>query len=407
MEWRCSKCSHTWAATLYTRAILGCGCQRCSTTFSRIEARFYTEFKAHFEDTQWQYTAEGSLPEIDIFIPGLKLGIEVDGFRHKQRQEQDRLKNDTLTGAGLDLVRVRQDVLDPIQPCLTVDFGLDNRVIFSRFLEWATENVASLRDFAKGWLQRGEFLAEDHFQQLCVSASYPPEGESLMDHHAWVADVWSPENSLGPDAYHKKSHHVAKWICATNPGHLYEAKIADRARSGRTGCPFCKGPRISFERSLASLKPIVALQWDKDKNGKDASVVGASSDKKGWFICSAGHSYERRIASTKENTNNCTHCRLEAEKDKSLVQLFPFLLQDWDYPKNEAIGLDAQTVSALAQSRNAHWKCCKCEHEWEAQVQSRTRTKTRCPRSRFSHWTDKPARAGPNTPNSKKLRSMD
>ncbi len=409
VKWRCSKCSHTWSATPYTRAVLDCGCQRCSTTFSKIEARFYAEFAVHFADTQWQFTDGGTLPEIDIFIPSLRLGIEVDGFRHQDRHEQDRRKNDTLTEAGIDLIRVRQDVLSPIEPCMTIDFGLNNRVIFSRFLEWASENVLSLREFALSWLQQAEFHAEEHFQQLCVSSSYPPEGESLIDHHAWVADVWSPENSRGPDAYHKKSHHVVKWICATNRDHLYDASIADRARSGRSGCPFCKGPRISFERSLAALKPSVANQWDKWKNGKDASEVAASSDKKGWFICIEEHPYEARIASTKENANNCKVCRSEAKKDKSLARLFPFLLQDWDYPKNEAIGLDPQIVSAVAQSGNAYWKCCKCNHEWEAQVQSRTRAQTRCPNveCRFSHWTDKPARAGPNTPNRSKARLMD
>ncbi|UWM78896.1 zinc-ribbon domain-containing protein (plasmid) [Rhizobium sp. WSM4643] len=403
VKWLCPKCTHVWNATPYTRTNLGCGCRKCSTTFSRIEARFHAEVAARFADAASQFTDEGRLPEIDIFIPSLNLGIEVDGFRHKHRYEQDRRKNTVLAEAGIDLIRVRQDVLEPIEPCFTIDFGLDELVIFSKFQEWVFANVTKLRDFAGDWLSKGAFRAEDHYERLCASASYPPEGGSVSDHYPWVYDVWNPENRLGPDAFHVKSHRVVKWICAANPDHLYEASIADRMRSGRMGCPFCRGPRLTYERSLAAKKPSVAAQWDETKNVKPASDVAASSDGTAWFLCKEGHSYEARIASTKEEADNCTVCRAEKRKSKSLASQFPILLCDWERGKNEAIGLDPEITSAVSQSE-AHWKCYKCDHEWQAEVQSRTRAKTRCPNlsCRHSHWTDKPARAGPNTPNRSK-----
>ncbi|WP_428835374.1 zinc-ribbon domain-containing protein [Rhizobium leguminosarum] len=75
-------------------------------------------------------------------------------------------------------------------------------------------------------------------------------------------------------------------------------------------------------------------------------------------------------------------------------------------PRCEAFGQTClrRTITSAVSQSEAHWKCYKCDHQWKAEVQSRTRAQTRCPNvsCRHSHWTDKPARAGPNTPNRSK-----
>ena len=390
--WVCARCGHEWPATPYTRTRMGCGCNHCSRGSSRIELRLYAEFAASFPDALRRHTADRALPEMDIYLPGLDLAIEVDGgYYHRDRLDQDLIKNRKLKEAGIRLIRLRHHTLEPIDPCILVDLNLAQEEVFRRFLEWLAQAVPELSCFARerlaGDLLRGNAL----YDELTALMPLPPKGKSLPDIHPWVKDVWSPVNVLGPEYYTAGSKFRAGWLCPGNPDHAYEAEIASRVRNEEGGCPYCQGKKISPERSLAHLKPTIAAEWDALKNGKSATEIFANSSEFGWFICPEGHSWERRISDRKEDKphyGGCETCKELNARQGSLAALFPLLMRDWDYKSNADIGLDPWEIRPLS-NKKACWRCCECNHPWPAVVSSRVRQKTRCPNPacRHSHWT--------------------
>lgn len=98
------------------------------------------------------------------------------------------------------------------------------------------------------------------------------------------------------------------WKC--QKGHEWEASI-DSRNSGRS-CPFCSNNRIlEGHNDLLTTHPEIAEQWDYKKNKKSPSeVMAGSNNKKYWFICPKGHSYQATLLSRKNGTN-CPICAME------------------------------------------------------------------------------------------------
>ena len=64
-------------------------------------------------------------------------------------------------------------------------------------------------------------------------------------------------------------------------------------------------------------------------------------------------------------------------KHKSLAEENPNLLKEWDYEKNNEIGIYPDKVTACS-GRKVWWKC-KRGHEWQAGIGNRNRLKQGCP----------------------------
>ena len=93
-------------------------------------------------------------------------------------------------------------------------------------------------------------------------------------------------------------------------GHEWESTPKNRA-SGN-GCPFCSGriPIVGVN-DLQTLSPIVAKEWDYDKNkGLLPSDFTNGSSRKVWWKCSKGHSWKTSIAH-RTTGEGCPICRGE------------------------------------------------------------------------------------------------
>ncbi len=97
------------------------------------------------------------------------------------------------------------------------------------------------------------------------------------------------------------------WICSR--GHKYFASVNSRTSKGN-GCPYCSGHRVlKGFNDLASSDPNLASQWDKDKNGElTPEMVSKGSNKKIWWRCENGHSWDATVNSRK-SINDCPICR--------------------------------------------------------------------------------------------------
>ncbi len=105
----------------------------------------------------------------------------------------------------------------------------------------------------------------------------------------------STNSSLGlsPDALSPYTHKKASWKCS-KCGHVWIAEINSRSRG--TGCPNCKGEKISKAKeivkpgnSLAERFPEIAKEWHPYRNGNIApDTINSGSKRFVWWQCERG-----------------------------------------------------------------------------------------------------------------------
>lgn len=100
VHWVC-KMGHRWEATIDNRSGNRSGCPQCVPQSSRLELFLLAEMRTIFSDVAWRKKIDGR--ECDIFIPELRLGIEVDGgYWHADKAEQDNAKTAAMAKAGVN-----------------------------------------------------------------------------------------------------------------------------------------------------------------------------------------------------------------------------------------------------------------------------------------------------------------
>ena len=158
------------------------------------------------------------------------------------------------------------------------------------------------------------------------------------------------------------------WICER--GHHWRAAISMRTRS-LSGCPVCAGKQVlpGFN-DLASQKPALAAQWDAARNGTlTPEQVTPASNRKAWWRCEKGHSFQAVIAS-RANGSGCPYCTnkkvLAGFNDLATAE--PKIAAEWHPTRNGALTPGMVT----AGSRKKVWWQCSCGHIWSARIGART-----------------------------------
>ncbi len=120
--WQCKK-GHEWQVSPNSR-VKGTGCPFCnSVATSRLELRIYTELKSLFKDVRHREKIKRR--ELDVFLPELNLGIEIDGaYWHRDKDAKDLQKNHVFASAGVDVLRLREG-----------DFASSRQTIFASILK--------------------------------------------------------------------------------------------------------------------------------------------------------------------------------------------------------------------------------------------------------------------------------
>lgn len=196
-----------------------------------------------------------------------------------------------------------------------------------------------------------------------------------------VAAEWHPTKNghLSPTDVVAGSARKVWWKCPKGEDHEWEATLANRTHS-RSGCPYCRGFRVSVTNSLASRFPELAAEWHPTKNGElTPADVAYGSGRKVWWKCPNGDDHEF-IASpnTRTSYRGCPYCAgKRISETNSLESAFPEIAAEWHPIKNG--DLTPAKIVAGSQTK-VWWKCPKGEdHEWEATVSSRTRSGNGCP----------------------------
>ena len=126
-------------------------------------------------------------------------------------------------------------------------------------------------------------------------------------------------------------------------------------------------------KSLAFLNPEVAKQWDYEKNeGITPQEVFAKSGKKYHWTCDKGEDHQwEATADSRWRNRGCPYCSNQRlSKSQSLANLFPELLEEWNYQENSKL----PTEVSKGSNYKAHWQCKEnSKHRWQTFVCNRTR----------------------------------
>jgi hypothetical protein len=90
---------------------------------------------------------------------------------------------------------------------------------------------------------------------------------------------------------------------------------------------------ITSKNCLATVSPLLALEWDYQLNELKPEEVSRYSSKKVWWKCVKNHSWEQTISQREPNIcPYCTHQR--ASLEYCLFTTNPELMSQWDKIKN-------------------------------------------------------------------------
>lgn len=189
---------------------------------------------------------------------------------------------------------------------------------------------------------------------------------------------WEKNNVLGifPDKLTCGSSKKAWWKCL-KCGNEWMTKISHR-NSG-TKCRICNNIKLTTatkDKSLQTLFPIIAKEWNYKKNVITPDLVYPHSNKKYWWICNKNHEWQDTPSHRVERNNSCPICSnhqvLVGYND--LATTYPKLVSEWDWEKNDC----KLTEITYGSKKPINW-ICKRGHSWKAVVYSRTTNKRGCP----------------------------
>ena len=195
----------------------------------------------------------------------------------------------------------------------------------------------------------------------------------------YVSDIprllfqWDAEkNTLNPDEVTSGSNKKVWWLC--DKGHSWEASVKNRS-AGR-GCPYCSGRRVvSGVNDLVTVNPELATQWDTEKNESAPESFSPYSNKKVWWRCDEGHSWEASIARRSQGSG-CPYCSNRAILPgfNDLESQYPEIASQWDYEKNDVMPSEI----GVGSTKKVWWLCDK-GHNWEASMVDRVAHDSGCP----------------------------
>ncbi len=214
---------------------------------------------------------------------------------------------------------------------------------------------------------------------ICINRTVLAGENDLAALAPEIAAQWHPTKNgeLEPRHVLCGSHIKVWWQCER--GHEWQARIASRAVDGR-GCPYCAGKKVmQGENDLAAVYPELAREWHPTENGDLAPwQVTTSSNRKVWWRCEKGHSYQAIIAHRCRSDTGCPYCagRKVLSGFNDLASKAPKVAEQWHPTLNEPLTPEMVSVG----SRRKVWWECGNGHVWKTVVYSRTGSHpTGCP----------------------------
>ena len=200
--------------------------------------------------------------------------------------------------------------------------------------------------------------------------------QQFLSENAYLMAEWHPSKNgnIKPSDIALHSNKYFWWICSKCE-HEWQTSANHRASEG-TGCPKCAEKARGVSRAKAAAQknnfatqyPALAAEWNYELNGKlSPENVSASSSKKVWWKCSAGHNWQAPISLRQRS--GCPFCsgRYAITGVNDLATTNPQLASEWDWEKNG----DLTPYNTKEFSSKRAWWLCALGHSYEAIISNR------------------------------------
>lgn len=375
--WKCPACQNSYPMAIQSRTQQNQGCPICAKRWqtSFPEQAIYYYLKSVFPDCINK--AYGILPgkmELDIYIPSKKTAIEYDGQRwHSEEETKDneRKKYSECKKQGIFLIRVRESGLKTTEEnadyYLATDYDQGKKI--HKLIPMIIE-IGKIMDVRlEPTIDRDEIKIRNQYIQGIKQSSAGYRYPELLEE-------WDQDKNGSITLYMLSPGDSTRysWKCK-QCGHTWKASINHRV-SGE-GCPKCARKKasensvktlIKVNGSLLDRFPQLAKEWDYEKNSDNPSQVTAMTNKKVFWICERGHSYQASISDRTSKGSGCPFCdgKLPVIGENDLQTTHPELMLDWDYSRN-----DLPMNYKAGSNKYVWWKCHICGNEWQTPVYSR------------------------------------
>lgn len=368
--WKCSK-GHEWYATPNERTnkeehtLLNCPIcsSELKTSFAEQSILYYLKLYTEAHNRKKVYEKE-----IDIWLPGVNIGIEHDGMYYHQNKEKDQNKIEFFLQKGIKIITVRESKSNNVE---------DN------VLEYDYRSLKSLNKVIEELLKMLGFEIKSkidvEYDTINIQNQYiqMEKQNSLTKQRPEIAKEWHPlkNGNLTPQQYSCGSHKKVWWLGKC--GHEWQQVIKNRALAG-AGCPICSGREVlAGFNDLKTLKPEIIKLWHPTKNKElTPSQVTPYSGKKVWWLCEKGHEWETAISGVSSGSR-CPYCANQKVWPgyNDLSTTHPTLAKEWHPYLNK--GLTPYDVTY--GSTKIIWWICSEGHEWEESLNARTNGSGKCP----------------------------
>lgn len=306
-------------------------------------------------------------------MPQFKIGIEYDGlYFHSSSaaKKREKAKNTALQNCGINLIRIKESENNNS----TIDNVIYYVPNYSRSnLTQAIIKMFQMIDEISKTNYTKEIQIDIEKDRIEIYQLYKQtiKSESLTEKYPDIAMEWNKQKngSLIPEMFSCASHNRVWWKCIH--GHEWQAIISNRTLQG-TGCPYCAGKKVLLGfNDLATLCPDIAAQWHPTMNVPlTPDNVTLNSNKKVWWVCRKGHSYEM-VINNKTSGLGCPYCsgRYAIKGETDLRSLYPELAHQWNYEKNG----DLLPQNVKPNTNLKVWWRCNDGHEWEADIHNRVK----------------------------------
>lgn len=359
--WKCKWFGHSWSATVYNR-VHGSLCPICRRELhvSFPEAAIYFYFHQVYPNAKWRMPFVGRY-ELDIYLPEKKIAIEYDGNEHHQSavaSEREKIKNTICLEHGITLYRIRQNVPTLHDSSIDIILEDEKRDTFA-------EALRNLIYTISGKYIQIDFAADE--SDIYELFYQRVKDNSLQKINPGLAKEWHPikNSSLTPEMVTSQSGKNIWWMLSYDDAKTgkhfdfeWQAKICNRARGA--ACPYLVNKKVwTGYNDLQTIDPELAKEWHPVKNGdlKPTNILPGSNKKVWWLLPyddpETGKHFDFEWQSSVNSRHRGAGCPFLSKSGQAvwtgyndLATTHPKLLSEWDYEKNNAMGVTPDSVTA-------------------------------------------------------------
>jgi DNA-directed RNA polymerase subunit RPC12/RpoP len=378
--WKCAKCDYEWRAVLYSRTSkkpTGCPC--CAGNVLVVGKNDLQTVNPALA-LQWDCEKNAPLSPTNVAANRAAKAWWLDDLGHSWHAAiaSRNAGNGCPICANRQLLRGFNDLATRNPNLITAWDDEANAPLT------ATDVISTSHDYAWWKCEHGHSWRSQIVNRSVAGTDCPycthkevRTGETdLATVRPDIAAAWDYEQNypLTPEQVTAWTNRQVWWLCK-KCGLSYKTAVCNR--DSADSCPHCHGKiPIVGKTDFATIHPELLDDWDYEQNIQPPTAYTCGSDKRVWWHCAEGHSWQMSICD-RHYGGTCPYCNgtLAIPGETDAATITPELLLEWDSERNT--GYDLRNLKPFVNAR-FWWKCWTCHKSWQSTLGART-AGSKCP----------------------------